>query len=96
VMTIFPIYISLPGRADSLIFGAGLAYLWVSGRIPRRCHSFVSLIAWIFFGWFVTGFTLLEPFFFRGGWTLVALCGALIVWGSLGSEGNGTYLSASR
>jgi peptidoglycan/LPS O-acetylase OafA/YrhL len=81
------IYSSLPGRADSLIVGAGLAYLWVSGRIPRRCHSFVSVIAWCFFGWFVTGFTLAEPFFLLWGWTLVALCGALIVWGSLGSEG---------
>ncbi len=87
VMSIFAIYGSLPGRADSLIFGAGLAYLWVSGRIPRRCHSFVSLTAWIFFGWFVTDFTLTGPFFVQGGWTLVALCGALIVWGSLGSEG---------
>jgi peptidoglycan/LPS O-acetylase OafA/YrhL len=87
VLAILALYVSLPGRADSLIFGAGLAYLWVSGRIPQRCHSFVSLIAWIFFGWFVTDFTLVGPFFVQGGWTLVALCGALIVWGSLGSEG---------
>lgn len=81
------LYGLLPARADSVIIGALLAYLWVSGRIPHRCPTAVSVIAWLAFGWMVAAFTLHEPFFYRGGWTLVAVCGAFILWGSLGSQG---------
>ena len=80
------LYGSLPSRADSLIVGAALAYLWVGGHISYRCPTAVSLLAWIVFGWFVVRFTLYEPFFFEWGWTITAVCGALILWGSLGSQ----------
>lgn len=81
------LYGLLPARADSVIIGAMLAYLWVNGRIPYRCPTALSVIAWIAFGWMVSAFTLHEPFFYMGGWTLVAVCGAFIIWGSLGSQG---------
>lgn len=81
------LYGSLPARADSLIVGAILAYLWVSGRIPYRCPTVVFLVAWAALGWFVTSFNLQESFFYRWGWTLVALCGGFILWDSLGSQG---------
>ena len=80
------LYSSLPSRADSLIIGAALAYLWVGGYIPYRCPPAVSLTAWIVFCWCVTQYTLSEPFFFEFGWTVTAVCGALIVWGSLGAQ----------
>ena len=80
------LYSSLPSRADSLIIGAALAYLWVGGYIPQRCPTPVSLVAWVVFTWCVVRYTILEPFFFEFGWTLTAVCGALIVWGSLGAQ----------
>ena len=81
------LYSSLPSRADSLIIGAALAYLWVGGYIPYRCPTAVSLAAWLIFCWCVTQYTLTEPFFFEFGWTITAVCGALIIWGSLGAQG---------
>lgn len=80
------LYSSLPSRADSLIVGAALAYLWVGGYIPRRCPTPVSLAAWAVFSWCVVSYTLSDPFFFEFGWTLIAVCGALIVWGALGAQ----------
>lgn len=80
------LYSSLPSRADSLIIGAALAYLWVGGYIPQRCPTLVSLLAGAVFGWCVMNYTLHEPFLFEYGWTLTAVCGALIVWGSLGAQ----------
>ena len=80
------LYITLPSRADSLIVGAALAYLWTGGYIPRRCPTAVSLVAWLVFGWWVTHYTLREPFFFEFGWTVTAVCGAFILWGSLGAQ----------
>jgi peptidoglycan/LPS O-acetylase OafA/YrhL len=74
------LYGSLGSRADSLIVGAALAYLWIGGRIPYRCPTAVSLVAWAVFGVFVVFFTLGEPFFFEWGWTATAICGALTTY----------------
>jgi len=85
-VSVTTLYASLAARADSLIVGAALAYLWIGGNIPYRCPTAVSLVAWAVFGVFVVFFTLGEPFFFEWGWTATAICGALILWGALGSQ----------
>lgn len=85
-VSVATLYGSLAARADSLIVGAALAYLWTGGNIPYRCPTAVSLAAWAIFGVFVVFFTLGEPFFFEWGWTATAICGALILWGALGSQ----------
>jgi len=86
ISSIMSLYSTLPARADSLIAGAALAYLWVNDYVPRRCHTAISLIAWAIFAWCVASFTLLDSFFFEFGWTITAVCGALIIWGSLGAQ----------
>ncbi len=81
------LYGMLPSRADSLIVGAMLAILWVSGRVPHRCPTGFAIAGWIVLGWMVARVSLQDDFFFGAGWTLSALCGALILWGALGSQG---------
>ncbi len=84
---VFRLYAGTFSRADSLMVGSGFAFLWVEGWVPRRCPTWLSCVAWAFFVWAVTARSLSEPFFFEFGWTLVALSGALILWGALGAEG---------
>ena len=95
ITSIMSLYATLPARADSLIVGAALAYLWVSGYVPHRCPTIMSVMAWFIFAWCVASFTLFDSFFFEFGWTITAVCGAVIVWGSLGAKDTiyGRFLS---
>ena len=91
----FPLYTGTPARADSLIVGALLAFLWTRRLIPRRAPTWVALLGWLFLIWAVSTRTLAEPFLFSYGWTLVAIAGAATVWGAIGAEGTlyGRFLS---
>lgn len=90
------LYVGTPSRADSLMVGAGLAFLWTRGWIPTRAPTWITIGAWAFFLWVVASRSLADPFLFEYGWTLVAIASALILWGSLGTDGTvyGRIISA--
>jgi peptidoglycan/LPS O-acetylase OafA/YrhL len=82
---VFRLYSGTPSRADSLLIGAGFAFIWVEGWIPHRGPVWAALIGWAVLLWAVFTQTLADPFFYRAGWTIVALSALLIIWGSLGA-----------
>lgn len=83
---VFGLYSGTPSRVDSLMVGAILAFAWTQGWIPRRCPTPVAVVAWIFFLWTVNQQDFGGPFFFRYGWTAVAIAGAVIIWAALGAD----------
>ena len=77
------LYTGTLSRADSLIVGAILAHVWVRGYIPRRGPVPLALLGWAILIWAVTQRGLADPFYYRYGWTLVALAAAVAIWGAL-------------
>ncbi len=83
VLSTFDLYTNTLARADSLLVGALLAHLWASGRIPRRCPVPLSMLGWAIIIWSITQRSLIDPYFYRFGWTLIAVGAALAIWGAI-------------
>ena len=81
------IYIRTDARADSLLMGALLAVLWTHDKIPKRGLAVAATIATAFVLYIlVTPIGLKVPFFYFGGYTLVALAFAIIIVAALESQ----------
>lgn len=80
------LYTGTLGRADSLIVGAVMAHLWVRGRIPRRGPVPLALVGWAVLAWGLTQRTLADAFFYRHGWTLIAVAAGFAIWGAMDAE----------
>ena len=66
-------------RADSLLIGCLLAYLWAHGRLPRRG---IGVAAWISFAFLlecIWRYKSTSPFFYQGGYTLVGVAVATML-----------------
>ncbi len=66
-------------RADSILWGALLAHLWVRGKVPKRG---VTLAGWIAAGFLLVclPFTnLMGPFLYRGGLVAIDLACAIVI-----------------
>jgi peptidoglycan/LPS O-acetylase OafA/YrhL len=72
-------------RADSLLVGTLLAQLWVRGRVPTRGLAFAAWPALALYAFLVANRTS-DEFFYRGGWTLVAITVAIMILAILESN----------
>jgi peptidoglycan/LPS O-acetylase OafA/YrhL len=73
-------------RADSLLIGALVGLLWAYGRMPKRGLAVAATVAAIvLIGIVVAPNGLFEPFFYVGGFTLVAAACAALIMASLES-----------
>lgn len=79
----FALYFDTFARADSLLVGGVLAHLWSRGWIPRRGPVALALLGWAVIIWSVSQRTLLDAYFYRYGWTVVALAAAFAIWGAV-------------
>ena len=70
-----------------MVIGALLAVLWTGRWIPRRAPGIVALGGWLVLLWAIWRQNFATDFFPNGGWTIVALAAAAIIWGSLDAEG---------
>lgn len=81
------LYTHTDTRADSLLIGALVAYLWVHDRLPPR--RVIEVSAWIaipILGWFLLGVKLSDPFAYKGGFTLMAIAWAMVILACIESE----------
>jgi peptidoglycan/LPS O-acetylase OafA/YrhL len=68
-----------PSRADSLLVGCLLAYLWVTRKLPSRLSGAPAWIALGALAGLMLFCSLINPLLYLGGFTLVAVLCALIV-----------------
>lgn len=73
------IYTGTLTRADSLLVGVLLAYLWADHRLPTRGLSIAATVASVIFGVIVGRVGWTDPWLYQGGFTIVALCAAVII-----------------
>jgi peptidoglycan/LPS O-acetylase OafA/YrhL len=76
----FQVYSRTDARADSLLIGALAAVLWTRYRLPRRVLALAASVAIVFlFVVVLTPLGPIHPFFYRGGFTLIALASAVVI-----------------
>jgi peptidoglycan/LPS O-acetylase OafA/YrhL len=76
----YRLYTHTDTRADSLLVGALLGFLWVSGKVPRG--RFVKIVAWAavpVLVWFLVAVDLSSAFPYKGGLTLMAVAWAFVI-----------------
>ena len=81
------VYFRTDARADALLAGALLAFLWRDGRLTR--HNTVRRAAWgalVFFAVCACFVESTNLFYFRGGFTLVAISVAIMVLATLETD----------
>jgi peptidoglycan/LPS O-acetylase OafA/YrhL len=83
------LYTDTLSRADALLLGALLAFVWSRGWIPQRAPMPLVLAAWSVLVWSALATTFNGPYLFRAGWTLIAIAGAIAIWGTLGDDETG-------
>jgi peptidoglycan/LPS O-acetylase OafA/YrhL len=72
------LYVRTDTRADSLLVGALLAILWVRRKTPTRYLGVAGCCAAAVFAWCLR-MNANNPFFFKGGYTIVAICAATVL-----------------
>lgn len=74
------LYTHTDTRADSLLVGALMAYLWTHGIMPSR--RALQVLAWLavpVLVWFLLDVELSDPFAYRGGFTLMAVAWSAVI-----------------
>lgn len=66
-------------RADSILWGALAAHIWIRGREPKRIIPWLGWIAFAFLVWAVIFTTEYGPFEFDGGFVAIDAACALLV-----------------
>jgi peptidoglycan/LPS O-acetylase OafA/YrhL len=82
----FVLYLQTTARLDGPLVGAVAGVAYASGwldRVPRRLATAMTLVGLAGLGWAATVVDPYHPFLYQGGFTLVALLGALIVVGAV-------------
>lgn len=81
------LYTHTDTRADSLLVGAVLAFLWTRGVVPpRRVNAILATLAVPGLVWFVFGVELGDSFPYLGGFTLMAVLWAFVVLACVESD----------
>ena len=96
LLKVSPEYVRTDTRADALLMGALAAHLWVRGRIPRRGLATAALIAAVFFGYCVVRIPGERGFYYKGGFTLIALAAAIVLVATVENRWIGTRVCAWR
>ncbi len=73
------IYTSTTTRCDGLLVGALVAQWWARGRVPRRGLTAAAWIATAFLAYAVRQQPGASNFYYKGGFTLIAVAGAVLV-----------------
>ena len=77
------LYVRTDTRADSLLVGALVAFLWVNRKTPTRGLGPAAWVAAVFFAWCVATKPSSDAFFYLGGFTAIALAGAVMLLAAL-------------
>ena len=86
----YRLYTHTDTRADALLVGALLAYLWVHGYLGSRfVRRYVPALAWVaaaFIAWAALEVEMDGAFVYRGGFTLFALAFAVMILACLETD----------
>ena len=86
------LYTHTDTRADSLLVGALLAFLWVHGKLPRRGLVPAAWSSLVFLTLCVLFARLDRPFAYLGGFTLMAVAWAVVILAAMESDWAGNRL----
>jgi len=87
-----PPFVRTDTRADGLLIGALLAVLWVRRLTPSRGLPIAAWIATVVLIVSISRANPLEPFVYRGGFTLVAIVVAVLVLAAVDGRWKGNRL----
>jgi peptidoglycan/LPS O-acetylase OafA/YrhL len=73
------VYTGTLTRSDALLIGVLLAYLWSNRLLPKRGLSAAATVAMLVFAVIVAKVGWNDPWLYQGGFTLVALCAAVML-----------------
>jgi len=96
LLKVSPAYVRTDTRADALLIGALAAHLWVRGRLPRRGLAIAALISALFFAYCVERVPGERGFYYKGGFTLVALAAAIVIVATVDNRWIGARACAWR
>jgi peptidoglycan/LPS O-acetylase OafA/YrhL len=90
------IYSRTDTRCDGLIVGALLAHWRIRGRAPRRGVSIAAWASTIFLAYCVGRIPPASDFYIDGGFTLVAIAGAIVILAAVNSDWSARRFLSAR
>jgi len=92
----YGLFVRTDYRADSMLWGALLAHLWLRNREPKRWVHLAAWPAFLFLAYWTAFVPETRPYLYKGGLTLVDFACAILILALLQGRWSGTHLFTWR